>query len=269
MPRKKQSETTSDNTKVVVDKNVSVDNSLGPSLYSRDEHGLLKNVQYVFNEDGSVNWRAMIKSEHLFPNKGWFESRGKDCPRSIEGLEDHQLLIKLGGIKELAKLRGFKNVAYKFEKCEEGHVAVTCGISFIPNYETREEQIYFEDAANATLNNTSSFATKFLETIACNRAFVRAVRNFLNVHIVGDDEIDKSNTPNIAAEQSIAVGPVSILKKTLASKFSIEDFSSFKDKLRELWAEDLYKNELVKEWGEFDDIPAKEARVLLNVVSKL
>ena len=46
-----------------------VDNSFGPKHYQRDEHGLLKNVQYVFNEDGSVNWRAMIKEEHLFPNK--------------------------------------------------------------------------------------------------------------------------------------------------------------------------------------------------------
>ena len=41
-----------------------IDNSFGPKNYQRDEHGLLKNVQYVFNEDGSVNWRAMIKEEH-------------------------------------------------------------------------------------------------------------------------------------------------------------------------------------------------------------
>ena len=64
---------------------------------------------------------------------------------------------------------------------------------FLPNYETGGQAVTFQDMANATLNNTSNFATKFLETIACNRAFVRCVRNFLNVHIVGDDEIDKSN----------------------------------------------------------------------------
>jgi hypothetical protein len=49
----------------------------------------------------------------------------------------------------------------------------------------------------------------------------------------------------------------------------VESFSSFKEKLRDLWQEDLYKNSSVKEWEDFDDIPAKEARVLLNVVSKL
>ena len=269
MPRRKKSETTADNAVNVIDDKLKIDNSVGPTLYNRDENGLLKNIQYVFNDDGSVNWRAMIKSEHLFPNRGWFESRGKDMPSSVEGLEDHQLLIKLGGIKELAKLRGFTDVRYYAEKCQHDHVAVNCTMTFIGNYETEGKEVSFQDMANATFNNTSNFATKFLETIACNRAFVRAVRNFLNVHIVGDDEIDKSNAPATTTEHAISVGPVSILKKALASKLGVESFSSFKEKLRDLWQEDLYKNSSVKEWEDFDDIPAKEARVLLNVVSKL
>ena len=68
MPRKKQTEETS-----------SVDNSIGPNLFQRDENGLLKNIQYDFNEDGSVNWRSMIREEYLFPNKSWFELRKKMC----------------------------------------------------------------------------------------------------------------------------------------------------------------------------------------------
>ena len=107
-----------------------------PTLYVREESGLLKNVDYAWNNDGSVNWRAMIREEHLFPNKSWFEARNKEVPTSIDGLADHQLLIKLGGIKELAKLRGFKSVSYTVNKCTESHVAVTCEIEFLPNYET-------------------------------------------------------------------------------------------------------------------------------------
>ena len=30
-----------------------IDNSFGPSVFQRDENGLLKNCQYIFNEDGS------------------------------------------------------------------------------------------------------------------------------------------------------------------------------------------------------------------------
>ena len=71
----------------------------GPDIYKRNEHGLLENVDYVFNEDGSIDWRSMIKPEFLYPNKGWFDARNKPIPNTIEGLDDKQLLIMLGGIK--------------------------------------------------------------------------------------------------------------------------------------------------------------------------
>lgn len=236
----------------------------GPSIYVRDENGLLnrKVVDYEFNTDGSVNWRAMIKEEHLFPNRSWFEARGKDLPKTIEGLGDHQLLIKLSGIKELARLRGFDSVYYQVEKCEADHVAVTCTVTWIPNYETGNQAVSFSDMANATLDNTSSFATKFLETIACNRAFVRCVRNFLNVHIVGDDEIDKSGKPPKATSTS-PLSPHGMLEK------QFDSFEDFKTKLRTLWKDDKYRNEDAAAWGSYKDIPAKEARILLKAVKSI
>jgi len=66
-------------------------------------------------------------------------------------------LIKLAGIKELAKLRGYTSVKYDVIKCEASYVAVKCGITWIPNYESEYES-YYEDVANATVNNTSDFA---------------------------------------------------------------------------------------------------------------
>ena len=244
-----------------------INNKEGPELFQRNENGLLKNTQYIFNEDGSVNWRAMIKDEHLFPNKSWFELRKKDVPRSIEGLADHQLLIKLSGIKELARLRGFKDVRYNMVKCEDHHVAVSCSITFIPNYETSNESISFEDMANATIDNTNSFAKKFLETIACNRAFVRCVRNFLNVHIVGDDEIDKSD-PKQQEAQSNDLTPSGFLKKELKENHGISDYQSFLPLLR-----DLHKSkkisistEVIKTWNDFSDISPKDCRVLLGAL---
>ncbi len=247
-----------------------IDNSFGPQNYERDFHGLLNNVQYIFNEDGSVNWRAMIKEEHLFPNKSHFEMYKKPVPKTIEGLRDNQLLIKLSGIKELARLRGFESVSYETVKCDPDHVAVKCRVCFIKNYET-QEKVYYEDMANATFNNTSSFATKFLETIACNRAFVRAVRNFLNVHIVGDDEIDKSDNTLQAPEtqnktSSASLSPNSMLETAVVKDLNCATFDEFKEKLREFWSQNLYRNDSAKEWASFADIPAKEARILLKVV---
>ena len=83
------------------------------STYKRDpENGLLTNVEYIFNEDGTVNWRGMVKDEFLYPNHDFFNRKGKDSPSSVEGLEDRQLLIMLGGIKELAQLRGFTSITF-------------------------------------------------------------------------------------------------------------------------------------------------------------
>lgn len=248
-----------------------IDNSLGPSNFTRDEHGLLTNIQYQFSEDGSVDWRAMIKDEHLFPNKSWFDLRKKDCPRSIDGLSDHQLLIKLSGIKELARLRGFNFVAYDFVKCEIDHVAVTCRTEFIGNYETGGNPILFQDSANATIDNTNSFAKKFLETIACNRAFVRCIRNFLNVHIVGDDEIDKSDNKKPSISNSNDLTPVGFLKKELKESHGITEYQDFLPLLRELHKSKKISitTEVIKTWQDFSDISPKDCRTLIGVMKSI
>lgn len=253
----------------------------GPDIYSRDKHGLLKNVEYHFNEDGSVDWRSMIKPEFLYPNKGWFDMRNQEMPSSIEGLKDNQLLIMLGGIKDLARLRGFHNVAFEVENVSEGYVTAKCTIDWIGNYESGDTAydgtnttVSYQDIANATFENTDSFCEKFLETIACNRAFVRCVRNFLNVHIVGADEIDKSpSTPSKATSAKkggsfAPITPSGLLEKNLMDRHGIDTFDAFKELLRDLWKSEKYVNESVKDWSDFSDIPAKEARKLISIISK-
>jgi hypothetical protein len=203
-------------------------------------------------------------------------------PRSPEGLADNQLLIKLSGIKELAKLRGFDAVTYDVIKCEKDHVAVKCRIHWVPNFESgtyyslKQEnddyfnsRVSFEDIANATTENTSSFAQKFLETIAANRAFVRCVRNFLNVHIVGADEIDSSQgvpLPSVPQESKRPekLSPINLLMEKV--DLGEEDFSTFKDILRGLWKNKQYQNEKAAEWESWDDIPKREVIKILGIL---
>ena len=248
----------------------------GPDVYKRNEHGLLENVDYEFNEDGSVNWRAMIKEEFLYPNKDWFASRKKDVPTSVEGLSDKQLLIMLGGIKELAKMRGYSTVAFDVTQPSDGYVTAKCTINWDKNYETQDEVAY-QDYANATLANTDNFCAKFLETIACNRAFVRCVRNYLNIHIVGADEIDKSkgannsNTVEYDASSDSAMLPLTpagTLQKALDEDNGVKSFDDFKSLLRTFWKEEIYKNEEAANWKSYDDIPAKECRKLIAICKK-
>ena len=245
----------------------------GPDAYKRNQHGLLENVDYEFNEDGTVNWRAMIKPEFLYANKGWFDARNKPTPTSTEGLDDKQLLIMLGGIKDLAKMRGYHTVDFKMDNISDGYVTAKCQIDWIENYESANIGVYprYADVANATLANTDNFCAKFLETIACNRAFVRCVRNYLNIHIVGADEIDKSQGSGQAVEaDAIAtpITPVDLLAKTLRDKHGVDSFDSCKDVLRDLWKSEKYRNEEAKTWNSFSDIPAKEARKLIVALNK-
>ena len=248
----------------------------GPDVYKRNKHGLLENIDYKFNEDGSVDWRSMIKEEFLYPNKGWFDARKKSVPTSIEGLDDKQLLIMLGGIKELAKMRGYSKVAFDVTEPSEGYVTAKCTINWDKNYETQDEVTY-QDYANATLANTDNFCAKFLETIACNRAFVRCVRNYLNIHIVGADEIDKSSqSSNSSSVEYDSTGEITMLpltpsgslQKALFDKTNKDSFDDFKKLLRQFWKDNTYRNEEAKDWSSFEDIPAKDCRKLISICKK-
>lgn len=247
----------------------------GPDIYKRDVNGLFENVDYKFNNDGSVDWRAMIKPEFLYANKDWFEARKMDIPTTTEDLQDNQLLVMLGGIKELAKLRGYTSVSYDITNVTEDYVTAKCTINWCNNYEcVSEYSTLYDDVANATLENTDSFCSKFLETIACNRAFVRCVRNYLGVHIVGADEIDKSDGESVKKSSSgdashiFAITPTGTLQKTLAEVLNITNFDDFKEYLRTLWKNEAYKNEDIKDWNDFKDIPAKECRIIIALIRK-
>lgn len=233
------------------------------SKFKRNKDGLVESANYQYGEDGYIDWRKMIKSEFLYPNKEWFEKRNKPIPSSVEGLEDYQLLIKLGGIKELARLRGFTSVRYIPLILGDQHVSFKCEIKWIPNVEN-PEPIIFESIANATVFNTHDFGAKFLESFAENRAFIRCVRNFLNIHIVGGDEIDSSGGKALPQKVDAEVkhSPLATLQKNL--ELGENDFGQFKDILKNMWKKKSYQNEEAAKWENWGDIPTKEVVVILK-----
>jgi len=249
-----------------------IDNSKGPSLYNRDGNGLLNSIQYIFKDDGSIDWRAMVPKEHLYANKKWFKDRKKDVPISIAKLKDEQLLIKLAGIKELAKIRGFKSVNFVTNDVRSEICTVTCKIEFDGNYETGMEPVFFSEVGSASICNTSGVFQKYLETIAANRAFVRCVRNFLNIHVVSDEEVFEEEVEDkleASKENSgiAAVNAVTSMQKVFEDA-GHEGWDGFLEALRELYREDLYKNPEVSDWNSFDDITPENARKILAAFKK-
>lgn len=188
------------------------------SLFSRDENGFIEGVNYSFNDDSTINWRAMIKPEHLVPNKEAFKNDQNLDLKSLDvtTLPDNKLLILLAGIKELAQLRGFTSVNYDVLESRPDYVSVKCSINFTGNYETGHKDIKFSALADAHWDNTHNFAKNFLMAIAENRAFVRCVRSFLKIHIVGSDEMGGKNTTVVSSEcETTNSQPVSLLQKTM------------------------------------------------------
>ena len=185
----------------------------------RNEDGLLSNppVDYVFNEDGSVNWRKMVRTEFLVANKQ------RTQQTDVSQLEDRDLLILLGGIKELAQIRGFTDVYYTVHTASQEYFSTTCTIEWIPNYETDNKVVSFSALADAHQDNTYSFASNFLAATAENRAFVRCVRNFLKINIVGQEEMGGgkqvfSQTTAKASAPKTDSDPTSLLQKVMDSK---------------------------------------------------
>jgi len=196
-----------------------------PKSFKRNKFGLIddRNTNYIFNEDGSINWRKMVKQEYLVPNKQ------KTQETDVSKLEDRDLLILLGGIKELAQIRGYSKVEYNVVSASENYFSTSCKITWLPNYETNGREIVFESLTDATLNNTKSFARFFLAAIAENRAFVRCVRNFLKINIVGQEELGDAKLLEEGPKQENATSPHFLLEKIMKEK-SIS-FEKLKDKL--------------------------------------
>ena len=147
------------------------------SKITRDADGLIKGVKYIYNEDGLIDWRKMIKAEHLVPNKD------RTSETDVSKLKDNELIILLGGIKDLAQMRGFTDVKHTVSCPSPDYVVSTCTITWVPNYETEGNAVTFSAIGDASPNNTKSFARNFLGPIAENRAFVRCVRSFLKINM--------------------------------------------------------------------------------------
>jgi hypothetical protein len=172
---------------------VQINNSCVPTkTIHRNKFGLINDpsLKYHYDDNGFLDWRRMIPSQYLVPNKQIFTKNGKKAPTSIEGLDDKEILILLAGIKYLGSLRGYTDVQYKVVSPSIDQVIAICSIKFIPNYETEGREVIFSAIGDANLNNTNSFGRYYLSAIAENRAYVRAVRSFLRISIVGADEVN-------------------------------------------------------------------------------
>lgn len=219
-----------------------------------------------------IDWKAKIEEKYLYTKNDKY----KDKP--IKEVPENDLLLKLGGVQELARLRGFESVEYDISHIEHDHVFAKCRITWAASRVDGHDlpRQVFESVASAKSSGVGPKMADYLETVAENRAFVRAVRRYLGVNIVGEDEINKTSAVKAAEAKSVPekeiVRPskmpnaldvlISVCK---TRKISVDDLKKM--------AEDLAKEskiavspETVWEWKSFGDIPPKEARTLSGII---
>lgn len=249
--------------------------------FERDEKGLRKGVNHIFNDDKSVNWRAMIPNHFLVFNKEYRKEIETRYNKSLESLDpsqvdDRYLLILLGGIKHVLHLRGFRAVKQHVDYVDQYKCVNTCTIDFLPNFETSGEPMSFSDTASASLDNTYGAFRLFIETISANRAFVRAVRNGLGINITGKDEFDeRANKEYLRKAEKEVKEPTESwgneAKHLLASRCAEEgiSFVKFKDRAIEMSKSPDYKftNDPAT-WDSFDVIEAIDAMYLIEKVNE-
>jgi hypothetical protein len=243
-------------------------NNIPPVVRKRNEYGFLENVDYVFKEDGKVDWRKMIKPEFLVFNREKTAEIEKKYGKKLDDLsvtevDDKYLLILLFGIRNLATIRGFYSVSSKVAYCSDFKATVTTHIDWIPNNDTEMREEMYSDTASASVENTNGFGKMFLETIATNRAFVRAVRNYLEINIVGFDEIKNDKSEPTQTETS-PISAHSMLEK--AAKESNLTFEQFKEGVK-LKYSDIIESDYSK-WSRFTDLSPNDAYKMLNILKK-
>ena len=172
----------------------------------RDENGLLKGVTYHFKPNGLIDWRKMISPEHIVVNRFVAAGKGLEIDnlspeilaKLVEEAKEEDLVIKLGGFREIAGIRGYSRLDSKIETDNPDKVVVKVTIDWIANFETNADNLWdngysVSAIASASRENTDEKFAKYLETIAENRAFVRAVRHSLGIIAVGQDEIKQED----------------------------------------------------------------------------
>ena len=231
-------------------------------IIRNEETGLITQpkVNYIYDENGLIDWRSMITKKWLVPNKD------RTNETDVSKLKDNELIILLGGIKELAQIRGYTNVDYTVTSPSSDYVVATCRISWIPNYETENNPVTFSSIGDASISNTNDFAKNYLGPIAENRAFVRCVRNFLRINIVAQEELGATSNSKNGESSLEATGEKNVDQSDphyLLDKVMKEKSVSF-EKLKKVLLKESYKG--AEDFESIQDVPKPK---VFNLIARI
>lgn len=168
--------------------------STEPISFERDDRGLIKGVVYHFTPDGRVDYLKMVDPKFLYITD---DKKDRVCQEQgvtldkvdLTKVNEKWLRITIGGINQLAQLRGIISVDYPTIVVADGSVTASCSIAFVGNFETDGVPFTCAAIASANIYNVDANFSPYLATFAENRAFTRCVKRALQINVVSDEEI--------------------------------------------------------------------------------
>lgn len=238
--------------------------------------------------DGTINWRALVQPSHVYVKKG-DEAKVATAlgvtPQDIkEGkydtsrVEDKHLVIRKAGLIELARIRGYTSAAPEVKYASRDYVVIQTHIHW-KKFEDQDE-VVTGGVGEASPDNTSSFMRVYLAAAAENRAFSRAVRQFLNIDIVSADELGGNGVePEIDSAPSVAssLTPQGVLQKTVEEakssfdKIKAASVAKFKHDADQIAKDPLFKAAFKADpsvWTKYEDISALDCMTLIELINK-
>lgn len=243
---------------------------------------------YPRKPDGSINWRALVQPQHVYVKKGDEPKVATALgvtPQDIkEGkydttrVEDKYLVIRKAGLIELARIRGYFSAPPEVKYASRDYVVVQTHIHW-KEFDGQDEVIT-GGVGEASPDNTSSFMRVYLAAAAENRAFSRAVRQFLNIDIVSADELGGNGVePEVDSGPSVAssLSPQGVLQKTVEEgkssfeKMKVAAVGKFKHDTEQLAKDPLYKAAFKTDpsaWTKYEDVSALDCMTLIELINR-
>lgn len=223
----------------------------------------------------NVKWRDLVNESHLYINEVYYNKRGLPIPEDVSSAEDDGVIVRLTGLRDLARRHGFKSVNYRPLLLNDENCVMCCSITWEPTAYNNYREVVTEGIASGNKENLFGFAFKFKEANASNRAFARAVRDYFCIFSACEAELDESEAAKIAKSEnapSVSVRSLrsnNLLKKTVQKVLDYDTFEEFKQKYIRVNLERLSLDQSIQACTDYEDLTSEDCKLLIAELKKL
>lgn len=246
----------------------------------KEAEAIEDNKKFEFlNEKGKPNffeikWRELVDETFLYINENYYVRKEKSVPENVSSAEDDGVIIRLAGLRDLARRHGFKSTRYETLHFDNDNCVMRCRITWEPTSYNGYREVATEGIASANRENMFGIAFKFKEANASNRAFARAVREYFCISSACEEELDK---PSLLKEVDAAPTDIKpknlrsnkVLEKTVSTFLDIDTFLEFREKYVKPNLELFCLDDTFFSYEKYEDIPSDLCKKLTAGIRKM